>query len=238
MAPVPGLFLILLLFGGARAVEAVTAPGRCLEVAAVLLAFSMTRLVLDQGSPQGTVFGCAGLRAAARFLAGGEAGHCVAAGLGGGLLGIFLLLTDVLSLRHPPRRRLYNFVVVAALGGTAWYVVAVWIPHVPFPRASLLQGVLSELFVGAALGVGASLVAPGFGRELPEYLRAPTPPAEPDPDLVLGGGAGGPVLGAALDRGTLPAPPEGSEPDAPEADPVSAGEPPEGPPAPPEPGRD
>ncbi len=210
--PIPGLLLAACLLAMLHGLDPQRSGIRAAEVAGVVAAFALFRPNLGEGSPRALVVGAALLRGAGRLVAGSDLRPALASALGGAMLAVFLLLTDLLTLRRSEDRRLYDFVAVAAIATPSWYLLALWLPHTDFPRPHLMPAVLGEAMAGSLLGLVAWLAAPRL--PVPTWLetRPPAPaPAEPI-EMDLGAG-GAPGMAFAL-RATLPGPAGGTPPGA------------------------
>jgi hypothetical protein len=214
------ILCLLFLLASAR-VEPIGAPIRLATGVAVLSAFAMARPVLG-GSLRTLCLLAGGLTCLGGWVLGLAPSYLAALFLQGSLLGIFLFLLDVFTLRRSQLARGYNFLMVLGLVQPAWWFLAVWIPGLPFPLPGLFSALLAEMLQGGALATACLLAAPGLALAAPLPAR---PLAAVPEGLVLDSGAGTKAFVSPPPRSardTLGAPPVTSETMAPSSSPTES----------------
>lgn len=187
-------------------IDPVGSPMRLGLVAAVGLSFSLKRPLLG-GTLRSLPLLAGSLAALAGWGLGGSPNHVLAHFLEGGLLGVFLALLDILTLRRTLPLRLYNFTAVLTLVQGSWYLMAVWLPGLQFPCPDLLPSLLAEVLAGVALALACVLAAPPLEMAGPPRRRKPIPRTVHPEELVLVSWAGE-VTPGSEHRDTMPGPPE------------------------------
>lgn len=190
MAPLPLALSCLLALYLAALADPVGATPRLADLGALALAFSFGRTLLGGGIERMVVLAAA-LAGGASWLSVGSGTQALAAFLAGGMVGVFLAILDLFTLRRSDARRLYNFLLVLVVVRTSWYTLAVWLPGLQFPRPHLLPSLVAEALGGVALALTCVLAAPGLDLPAPVTRRATKrPPPAPGEGLVMEPGLG------------------------------------------------
>lgn len=189
MAPALIVFTVLVVgtnLGLAMFLDPSRSGYLCMEAAGLSLGIGLARPTPQGGSISRLVVLAALGRGLGRLLAGAEHTQVMAAGMGGGFLAILFLLTDLVTFRHPTMRRLYDFVLVLALGQALYYLAVPWLLGLEMTRPSLAHSVFAEALAGTSVALTAFLAAPAHpGPRAPRAGKASLEGVE------LGAGAGG-----------------------------------------------